>query len=408
MNTLTGKLCVKECGKIVGEMNEDAVNAVSDVIPKQFGKVFALKDAYKQSEQFKAFCDSHPKVFKIAKKLEGLNKNCGVHPSGISISYFNNEDIMPLQKTGEGELVSAYEMNNISEITVKFDILGLRTLSVVYETCQKLGLDFKTLDYDSSSTYKYFQDLSNPKGLFQIEANTNFHVCKKVKPRNLFELACVLALARPGALDFMNQYAEYVETGNFQSVHPFFDDILGVTGGIPIFQEQLMKMVVKVGFTLDEAETVRRIIGKKKVSEMPAWKEKIYTAAEANGLTKEVADYFWAFVEAAGNYSFTVKELNSNSVYSSTLEVLDFDIEKQFVNPDWNKLNQLANQTSGKAYLANQADILVKQLMADESYKAIQKTLVKKSPLIDWIWLLVLIAISLATEWFVRKYNGLL
>ncbi|PZO27330.1 MAG: hypothetical protein DCF13_11965 [Flavobacteriaceae bacterium] len=111
---------------------------------------------------------------------------------------------------------------------------------------------------------------------------------------------------------------------------------------------------------------------------------------------------------AAGNYSFTVKELNSNSVYSSTLEVLDFDIEKQFVNPDWNKLNQLANETSGKAYLANQADILVKQLMADESYKAIQKTLVKKSPLIDWIWLLVLIAISLATEWFVRKYNGLL
>lgn len=111
---------------------------------------------------------------------------------------------------------------------------------------------------------------------------------------------------------------------------------------------------------------------------------------------------------AAGNYSFTVKELNSNSVYSSTLEVLDFDIEKQFVNPDWNKLNQLANQTGGKAYLANQADILVKQLMADESYKAIQKTLVKKSPLIDWIWLLILIAISLATEWFVRKYNGLL
>lgn len=111
---------------------------------------------------------------------------------------------------------------------------------------------------------------------------------------------------------------------------------------------------------------------------------------------------------AAGNYSFTVKELNSNSVYSSTLEVLDFDIEKQFVNPDWNKLNQLANQTSGKAYLANQVDTLVKQLMADESYKAIQKTLVKKSPLIDWIWLLVLIAIALATEWFVRKYNGLL
>jgi hypothetical protein len=110
----------------------------------------------------------------------------------------------------------------------------------------------------------------------------------------------------------------------------------------------------------------------------------------------------------AGNYKFTVKELNSNSVYSSSFDVLDFDIEKQFVNPDWNKLNQLAIQTNGKAYLSNQTDLLIKQLLADDSYKAIQKTIVKKSPLIDWIWLLVMIAISLASEWFIRKYNGLL
>jgi lipid-A-disaccharide synthase-like uncharacterized protein len=111
---------------------------------------------------------------------------------------------------------------------------------------------------------------------------------------------------------------------------------------------------------------------------------------------------------SAGNYSFSVKELNSNSTYGSNFEVLDFDIEKQFVNSDWNKLNQLANQTKGEVYLSNQTDRLIKQLLADESYKAIQKTLVKKSPLIDWIWLLVLITISLATEWFIRKYNGLL
>ena len=111
---------------------------------------------------------------------------------------------------------------------------------------------------------------------------------------------------------------------------------------------------------------------------------------------------------AAGNYKFTVKELNSNTSYSSGFEVLDFDIEKQFVNPDWNKLNQLATQTQGKAYLANQVDALIKQLSEDESYKAIQKTITKKSPLVDWVWLLVLLALSLAAEWFIRKYNGLL
>jgi len=111
---------------------------------------------------------------------------------------------------------------------------------------------------------------------------------------------------------------------------------------------------------------------------------------------------------AAGHYTFTVKESNSNSVYASGFEVLDFDIEKQFVNPDWNKLSQLATQTKGKAYLASEADALIKQLLADDSYKAVQKTLVKKSPLIDWVWLLILIALSLASEWFIRKYNGLL
>ncbi|MEO5775777.1 MAG: hypothetical protein ABIQ27_02670 [Flavobacterium sp.] len=142
------------------------------------------------------------------------------------------------------------------------------------------------------------------------------------------------------------------------------------------------------------------------------------TIAVANTKTKQVKNYdllrttnaFQVNLDglSAGNYAFKVKELNSNSTYSSSFEVLDFDIEKQFVNPDWSKLNQLASQTKGKAFLPNQVDTLIKQLLADDSYKAIQKTLVKKSPLIDWVWLLVLITISLAAEWFIRKYNGLL
>ncbi|WP_284652171.1 hypothetical protein [Flavobacterium terrisoli] len=142
------------------------------------------------------------------------------------------------------------------------------------------------------------------------------------------------------------------------------------------------------------------------------------TIAVTNTKTKQVKNYdllrtsnaFQVNLDglAAGNYKFTVKELNSNSSYSSGFEVLDFDIEKQFVNPDWNKLNQLAMQTQGKAYLPNQVDALIKQLSEDESYKAIQKTITKKSPLVDWVWLLILLALSLAAEWFIRKYNGLL
>jgi hypothetical protein len=110
----------------------------------------------------------------------------------------------------------------------------------------------------------------------------------------------------------------------------------------------------------------------------------------------------------AGSYAFTVKELNSKTTYSSSFEILDFDIEKQFVNPDVEKLTQLATQTQGKAFFPDQVDVLIKTLLENEEYKAIEKNIVTKTPLIDWVWLLVLISILLSTEWFVRKYNGLL
>lgn len=110
---------------------------------------------------------------------------------------------------------------------------------------------------------------------------------------------------------------------------------------------------------------------------------------------------------ASGKYNFIIKELTSNSSYKGYFEVLDFDIEKQFVNPDLAKLNQLAAQTQGKTYLPNQVDILIKNLLENKEYTATQKAITQKTPLIDWIWLLILIAITLASEWFIRKYNGL-
>ena len=109
-----------------------------------------------------------------------------------------------------------------------------------------------------------------------------------------------------------------------------------------------------------------------------------------------------------GKYSFALKELNSKSVYNGYFEILDFDIEKQFVNPDVAKLSQLANQTQGKVYYPNQTEQLIKSLLENENFKPVQKTIVKKTPIIDWMWLLIIIATSLTTEWFIRKYNGML
>jgi hypothetical protein len=109
-----------------------------------------------------------------------------------------------------------------------------------------------------------------------------------------------------------------------------------------------------------------------------------------------------------GNYAFQVKESTSNASYNGTFEVLDFDVEKQFVNPDVSKLQQLANQNKGEVIHPNQIDKLIQKLLEKDTYLPVEKSLVKNSPLIDWVFLLIILAVSLASEWFIRKFNGLL
>ncbi len=330
LNTLSSKLCIKECGKIVGEMSESAVNEISDSIPKKFGKVFKLEQAYSESETFKSFANKNKKIYRIAKKIEGLAKNTGVHPSGIAISFYELDEIMPIQNTGEDAVVSGYDMNNVAELTVKFDILGLRTLSVIHDVCSRLGIKVNDIDCDHESIYAALQTLQAPQGLFQIEADTNFRVCQKISPKNLEQLSAVVAIARPGALDFMDRYADYARNGQFQSVHPFFDDVLSYTGGIPLYQEQLMKMVVKVGFSLDESEQLRRIVGKKKVDQMGAWKQKIEDKIKENNLDPVVGDVLWKVAEDSANYSFNKSHSISYAYLAAITVYLKFNYPQQF------------------------------------------------------------------------------
>ena len=332
LNTLSGKLCIKECGKIVGEYSESEVNEVSDKIPKNFGRVLPLKDAFAQNEKFKEWVEdnNNGEIFKIGRKIEGLNKNTGVHPSGIAISFYNIEEICPMQKTGDGDLVSGYDMNYVAELMVKFDVLGLRTLTVVNETCRQLNIETSSLKVDDPFIYKNLENLNTPQGLFQIEADTNFRVCKKVKPKNLEQLSAVVAIARPGALDFADQYATYSQTGEFQLVHDFFEEELSYTGGIPLYQEQLMKMAVKIGFTLDESEQLRRIVGKKKVDQMPAWKQKIKDKVEQQNLDPKIGDVLWKVAEDSANYSFNKSHSISYAILAAWTAYLKFKHPKEF------------------------------------------------------------------------------
>ena len=331
LNTLSSKLLIKECGKIMADKSETEMNEVSLMIPKAYGQVKDLEEAATEVEAFKKWSDENKSIYQTALKLRNLIKNKGVHPSAVSVSYFPIEDSCPTELTADKEgFVSSYDMNWVSIFNVKLDVLGLRAVSVIDDVCKDLKISTEDINLNDEIIYQNLQELKAPHGLFQIEAETNFKVCNKVKPKNLNELSAVLALARPGALAFVDKYANYTNNNCDESIHPFFDDILKETGGVALYQEQLMKMAHKIGFSLDEAEILRRIVGKKKKEEVKLWKKKIESKIKENNLQKEIGEILWQILEDSASYSFNKSHSCCYAALSAITVYLKFKYPKQF------------------------------------------------------------------------------
>ena len=329
-NSLSGKLLIKECGKIIAEKPEQEMTMISSLIPKTYGQVKDISEAYQEVEQFKDWCDQNKEAYQTALKLRDLIKNKGVHPSGVLLSYYDLETICPTEFSSDKEVVSSFDMNWASVFNIKLDILGLRSVSVVDNVCKSINIKIEDIDLNHESIYRNLQELKSPHGLFQIEAETNFRVCQKVKPKNLEELSGVLALARPGALQFVDKYAAHTNYQQSESIHPFFDEILKETGGVALYQEQLMKMANKIGFTLDEAEILRRIVGKKKTEEIKAWKQKIEQKCKQNKIPKEVSEILWKILEDSANYSFNKSHSIAYAGLAAITIYLKFNYPQQF------------------------------------------------------------------------------
>ena len=320
LNTLSSKLCIKEVGKVLGMKEESEMTDVTGLIPKIHGIVEDIDVAYEKVPEFKEWCDQNSLVYSTAIKLKDLVKNKGVHPSGILISFDPLEDCCPVELSSDKEVVSGYDMNWISLFTVKLDALGLRSVSVVDDCCKSLGIKAQDIDINDNSIYLGLQDLKYPHGLFQIEADVNFKVTQKVKPKNIEELSAVLSLGRPGAMQFIDKYATFTNTGviDMSSGSPILDKILAETGGCCLFQETLMRCCKEVfGLSLDEAELVRRACGKKKKEDMMKFEKIIKENAAKMGIEK-AAEFFWNLMLDSADYSFN-KCLGESTVVETSI-----------------------------------------------------------------------------------------
>jgi len=301
-STLTTKILLKDVSKIYSEYSEDQAKEVSDLIGSKFGVVQEIEDAYKENEKFKKWADENKDIVSISQKLSGLLRQTSIHASGYLVSYFELTDIVPLERSKEGDLVSGYDMRQISNFATKLDLLGLTTngiikdvLNNIPEKIEEVNLDNDPIIYD-----QYQNNTLLPYGLYQISAHCAYGVLNKVKPKNIEELSDVNSLARPGSLAYVDSYVK----GDAKCLTPLFEPVLKGTRNVVLFQEQLMQLAVVIGFTLDDAEIIRKIVGKKDLQKVKEWKVKIYKKVEEKGFSKEIADAYWKVVNESASYSF--------------------------------------------------------------------------------------------------------
>jgi DNA polymerase III alpha subunit len=300
-STLTSKILIKDIYKTYDEVNEDEAKRVADMIEKQFGIVNDIEETIKENKEFKKWSEAHPKTFEICLQLRDLLRQKTSHASGYFISYYDLDGFVPVELNKDKELSLAYEMNDASQLGTKLDLLGLTQCEILTEFFKTIPEKPDDIELDTNPiVYEALQKDFLPYGLYQISADCAKRVTNKVRPKNISELSDINAIARPGALDYLDSYVD----GTVKSPHKIFDDIVKETRGLFLYQEQLMKAIVAIGFTLDDAEIVRKIVGKKQKKEFPKWEQKIKDKIKENNLPSEVYEIVWKVLNDSSGYSF--------------------------------------------------------------------------------------------------------
>jgi len=298
--TMSGKVLIKDVYKTYAEVSEDQSQAIADLVEREFGVVQDIEDVYKDNEQFKQWADDNTEVYNIALSLRDLNHHTTVHASGHIISHDELSETMPTQLDSEKQLISSYTMDDAP--AVKLDLLNITTNRILKEVFSKIEEDVESINLDDDPIiYDQFQSGNLlPYGLYQVSANCMYRVANHIKPKNILDLSHCSAIARPGSLAYEKPFVK----NNSESPHPLFTKTLEWTRFQPLYQEQTLAMAVAIGFTPDEAEQLRRIIGRKKLEEIGEWEQKIKDKVKTNKLPAEVGDILWKLANESASYSF--------------------------------------------------------------------------------------------------------
>jgi len=312
--TMAARAAIRDVGRVLG-MSPGQVDKVAKLVPNELGITIdralqanhVLRERYETEEQIKELVD-------LARAIEGMPRHASTHAAGVVIARERLTNYVPLQTTSEKGITTQFPMNTVEELgLLKMDILGLRTLTVMNHTLRLvkenrgMDLDLKRIPLDDRAVFDLLSR-GDTIGVFQLESSGMRTILRSLKPEQFPDVIALVALYRPGPLgsgmvdDFIGR--KHGETP-VSYLHPALEPILRETYGVILYQEQVMHIASSLsGFTLGEADLLRRAMGKKKPEVIAGLREKFIQGAEARGIARETAAKIFDLMEYFAGYGF--------------------------------------------------------------------------------------------------------
>jgi DNA polymerase III subunit alpha len=314
-NTMAAKAAIKDCGRAL-DMPYGDVDRIAKLIPATVG--MTIDKALEEVPDLGKIYESEQAVRELidtAKKLEGLVRGSGVHASAVVIAPRPLTELVPVARTKNDEIVTAYDMKAVEKMgLLKMDFLGLTTLTVI-EDCLRLikknrgvVIDIEKIPLDDEETFKKVFQAALTSGVFQFESNGMRDMLRRYKPEKLEELTALTALFRPGPIQG-GMTDDFIERKwgrrKVEYMLPELEAILNETLGVIVYQEQVMQIAnVLASYSLGEADLLRRAMGKKDPEQMAKQRDRFITGAVANGHPKDVSAELFDQMEKFAGYGF--------------------------------------------------------------------------------------------------------
>ncbi|HQY67890.1 MAG TPA: DNA polymerase III subunit alpha [Pyrinomonadaceae bacterium] len=314
--TMASRAAIKDVGRVLNMPYGDVERIAKMIPPPVRGRNVSISQALKEVPELSAAMNADPRVndlVELALRIEGCARHTSVHAAGVVISPRPLQELVPVAMSKD-ELTSQYPMNDLEKVgMLKMDFLGLTTLTVIADCLAsikaRLGetIDWTSIPNNEEKTMQLFGE-GRTEAIFQFESSGMADMCRRLKPKELEDLSALNALYRPGPLDggmiddFIDRHRGVKPV---EYIVPEMEDILGNTFGVLVYQEQIMQLAQKLaGYSLGEADLMRRAMGKKKVEEMLTHETKFVSGAVERGIERKTAKEIFDLMSKFADYGF--------------------------------------------------------------------------------------------------------